>query len=136
MGGRPMAGHQVLVLRIGVRIPAPQLLKMSDALRIVVRHHGKLNGMALKTRKIEGNEVRIPDPQPGEVAVISRYGRERAMLFHPVDFHRLSDFERFLAEVAQLEPVSLSSDAVRAHREEDTPGEPITDPARLAEIFG
>src|ERR1039457_1914442 len=26
LGGRPMAGHQVLVLRIGVRIPAPQLL--------------------------------------------------------------------------------------------------------------
>ena len=25
LGGRPMAGHQVLVLRIGVRIPAPQL---------------------------------------------------------------------------------------------------------------
>src|SRR5581483_8559040 len=25
LGGRPMAGHQVLVLRIGVRVPAPQL---------------------------------------------------------------------------------------------------------------
>ena len=26
LGGRPMAGHQVLVLRIGVRVPAPQLI--------------------------------------------------------------------------------------------------------------
>lgn len=92
--------------------------------------------MALKTKTIGGNEVRIPDPQPGEVAVISRYGKERAMLVHPIDFHRLSDFERLLAEVSQLEPVSLSADAVRAHREADTPGEPITDPALLTEIFG
>ena len=105
-------------------------------MRIVVRHRGKLFNVALKTRTIGGNEVRIPDPQPGEVAVISRYGKERAMLMHPSDFNRLSQFEWLLAEVSQLEPVSLSEDAVRAHREADTPGEPITDPALLAEIFG
>jgi len=58
------------------------------------------------------------------------------MLMHPSDFNRLSQFEWLLAEVSQLEPVSLSEDAVRAHREADTPGEPITDPALLAEIFG
>jgi len=57
------------------------------------------------------------------------------MLVHPADFHRLSDLDQFLTEVARMEPISLSPDAVRAHREEDTPGEPITDPARLAEIF-
>jgi len=109
---------------------------LSHDSEIVVRHPDKLLGVALKTRTIGGNEVRIPDPQPGEVAVISRYGRERAMLVHPVDFHRLSAFERLLAEVSQLDAISFSSDAVRAHREEDTPGEPVTDPALLAEIFG
>ena len=31
LGGRPMAGHQVLVLRIGVRIPAPQLRSAPSA---------------------------------------------------------------------------------------------------------
>jgi hypothetical protein len=92
--------------------------------------------MALKTRTIGGNEVRVPDPEPGEVTVISRYGKERAMLIHPTDFHRLNDFDQLLLEVSRLEPITLSPDAIRAHREEDTPGEPITDPALITEIFG
>jgi hypothetical protein len=92
--------------------------------------------MALKTRTVSGNEVRIPDPQPGEVTVISRYGKDRAMLVHPTDFGRLNDLDQLLVEVARIEPITLSEDAIRAHREEDTPGKPITDPALLAEIFG
>jgi hypothetical protein len=92
--------------------------------------------MTLKTRTVSGNEVRIPDPQPGEVTVISRYGKDRAMLVHPTDFGRLNDLDQLLVEVSQIEPMALSVDAIRAHREEDTPGEPITDPALLAEIFG
>jgi hypothetical protein len=92
--------------------------------------------MALKTRTVSGNEVRIPDPQPGEVTVISRYGKDRAMLVHPTDFGRLNDLDQLLVEVSRIEPITLSEDAIRAHREEDTPGKPITDPALLAEIFG
>lgn len=92
--------------------------------------------MALKTRTVSGNEVRIPDPQPGEVTVISRYGKDRAMLVHPTDFGRLNDLDQLLVEVSQIEPITLSEDAIRAHREEDTSGKPITDPTLLAEIFG
>jgi hypothetical protein len=92
--------------------------------------------MALKTRTVSGNEVRIPDPQPGEVTVISRYGKDRAMLVHPTDFGRLNDLDQLLVEVSRIEPITLSEDTIRAHREEDTPGKPITDPALLAEIFG
>jgi len=92
--------------------------------------------MALKVKAVSGNEVRIPDPKPGEVAVISRYGKERAMLVHPADFDRLKHLDLLLTEVARLEPMDFSAEAIRAHREEDTPGEPITDPAALAEIFG
>jgi hypothetical protein len=92
--------------------------------------------VALRSRTIRGNEVRVPDPTPGEVDVISRYGKERAMLIHPTDFHRLDDFDRLLDEVAELGPFTPSPDAMRAHREEDTPGEPIVDPALLSEIFG
>lgn len=58
------------------------------------------------------------------------------MLIHPTDFHRLNDFDRLLDEVAGLESIPPSADAMRAHREEDTPGEPIVDPALLTEIFG
>lgn len=92
--------------------------------------------MALATKAISGSQVRIPDPRPGEVVVISRYGKERAMLMHPADFHRLDDLDELLTAASQLESLAPSMDAVRAHREEDTPSEPITDPVLLAEIFG
>jgi hypothetical protein len=92
--------------------------------------------MALATKLLGGNQVRIPDPEAGEVTVISRYGKERAMLIHPDDFHRLEALDRLLAEAAELGPLEPSPEALRAHVEEGTPGEPITDPARLAELFG
>jgi hypothetical protein len=91
--------------------------------------------MALRSKPVGGNDVRIPDPEPGEVTVISRYGRERAMLIHPTDFHRLDDLDQLLSTVSQLEPFAPSPDAVRAHHEENTPGQSITDPALLAKIF-
>jgi hypothetical protein len=37
---------------------------------------------------------------------------------------------------AALEPIALSDEAIKAHAEEGAPGEPITDPAALAELFG
>lgn len=95
-----------------------------------------LAGVAFITKRVSGNEVRIPDPEAGEATVISRYGNERAMLIHPEDFHRLNEFDRLLDEVSQLTPIALSGEAARAHVEEGTPGEPITDPAVLAQLFG
>ena len=92
--------------------------------------------MSFTERKIRGNEVRIPDPQPGEATVISRYGKERAIVIHPSDFNRLKETEQLLVEAAALEPIVLSREAMRAHSEEGMPGEPITDPAVLAELFG
>lgn len=92
--------------------------------------------MALSKRIVGGNQVRVPDPEPGEATVISRYGRERAMLLHPADFHRLSDVDRLLTDASRLEPLTLTAEAVGAHSEEDNPGEPVTDPAILAELFG
>lgn len=68
--------------------------------------------------------------------MISRYGKERAILVHPSDFHRLNDFDHLLAELSRTEPIALSPDALSAHRKEDTPGKPITDAAMLMEIFG
>lgn len=107
-----------------------------DENEIVVRDVLNCQSWRFTVRAISGNQVRIPDPKAGEVAVISRYGKERAILVHPADFDRLEHLDRLLSEVALLEPMVISSEAVRAHHEEDTPGEPITDPALLAEIFG
>jgi hypothetical protein len=92
--------------------------------------------MPFTAKKLSGNDVRVPDPKPGEATVISRYGKERAILIHPSDFNRLNEIEQLLAAAAALEPIALSKDAVAAHAEEGTPGEPITDPALLAELFG
>lgn len=92
--------------------------------------------MPFTAKTISGNEVRVPDPVPGEAAVISRYGKERAIVLHPADFNRLNELEQLIAAAAALEPIVLSEEAIRAHAEEGTPGEPITDPALLAELFG
>lgn|GEM_PF-2510900 len=95
-----------------------------------------LPAVTLTAKVVSGNEVRIPDPHAGEVTVISRYGKERAMLVHPDDFHRLDELDRMLAEAAELPSLEPTHQALRAHLEESTPGEPITDPAALAELFG
>ncbi len=92
--------------------------------------------MSYTERKISGNEVRVPDPVPGEATVISRYGKERAIVIHPSDFNRLKEIEQLLVDAAALEPIALSQEAIRAHSDEGMPSEPITDPAVLAELFG
>lgn len=92
--------------------------------------------MSVRVRRIDSNEARVPRPDPGQATVIERYGKERAIVLHPEDFHRLIELERLAEDAARLEPVMLSEEALRAHREEDTPGEPVTDPSVLAELFG
>ena len=109
---------------------------MSDHSVKVVRHWCYGISVPFIAKKISGNEVRVPDPVPGEAAVISRYGKERAIVLHPADFNRLNELEQLVAAAAALEPIALSEEAIRAHVEEGTPGEPITDPAVLAKLFG
>ena len=46
--------------------------------------------MPLTAKQLLGNQVREPEPVQGGVAVISRYGKERAIVIHPNDFHRLA----------------------------------------------
>jgi hypothetical protein len=49
------------------------------------------------------------------------------------DFHRL---DALVTAAAATEPLTLSDAASTAHREEDTPGEAVTDPTLLEELFG
>ena len=92
--------------------------------------------MSVRTKRIKSNEARVPRPDPGEATIIERYGKERAIVLHPEDFHRLLELDRVAEDAARLEPMKLSQEAIRAHREEGAPGEPVTDPAVLAELFG
>jgi hypothetical protein len=111
-------------------------VKMSIYMGKVVRHSCYGLPVPFTAKKISGNEVRVPDPKPGEATVISRYGKERAIVIHPTDFTRLNELDELLTVAAALEPIELSDDAIRAHGEEGAPGEPVTDPALLAELFG
>lgn len=52
------------------------------------------------------------------------------------DFHRLEALDRLLAEASERGLLEPSPEALRAHLDTGTPGEPITDPAVLAEFFG
>ena len=54
---------------------------------------------------------------------------------HPSDLTRLREIDEPLSSAAALEPIVLSKEAIRAHADEGAPGEPITDPALLAELF-
>jgi hypothetical protein len=92
--------------------------------------------MSVRLKRIKGNAVRVPRTDPGEATVIERYGKERAIVLHPDDFHRLLELEQLAEDAAALEPIELSDEAIRAHREEGTPGEAVTDPAVLAQLFG
>lgn len=102
----------------------------------VVRHLWYSRLVTLTARRISGSQVRVPDPVPGEAAVISRYGKERAIVIHPSDFHRLAALERLIGTAAALDPIELSDEAILAHREEGAPGDSVTDPAVLADLFG
>lgn len=87
-------------------------------------------------RRIDSNKTRIPATTPGQVTVVERYGKAKAIVLHPDDFHRLVEIGQLAEDAARLEPLRVSEEAIRAHREEGTPGEPVTDPSILAELFG
>jgi hypothetical protein len=78
----------------------------------------------------------LASTDPGEAAVIERYGKERAVVLHPDDFHRLLELDQLVEDTVALEPFQLSEEAIRAHREEATPGEPVTDPTVIEKLFG
>jgi hypothetical protein len=92
--------------------------------------------MALRLNALPGDKVRVPVLRRGEAAVISRYSQERAVLVHPDDFHRLEALDALLADAAATDSLDFSDAAIAAHRDEETPTEPITDPAQLDELFG
>jgi PHD/YefM family antitoxin component YafN of YafNO toxin-antitoxin module len=92
--------------------------------------------MSVRLRRIRGNDARVPRTDPGEAIVIERYGKERAIVLHPEDFHRVRELDQLAEDAAVLEPLNLSEEAIRAHREEGTPGEPVTDPAIIEKLFG
>lgn len=90
----------------------------------------------MKIESTQGDAVRIPKPRPGVATAVHRYREERAVILHPSDFHRLADVERIVTELSAFALIEPSATATSAHIDSDTPGSPVTDPAKLDELFG
>lgn len=70
----------------------------------------------IRTRHVQANETRLPEPEAGEAIVVSKYGddRRKAVILHPDDFDL---FERYRRIFAAREPyeMRMSDIAVAAH---------------------
>jgi hypothetical protein len=70
----------------------------------------------IRTRHVQANETRLPEPEAGEAIVVSKYGddRRKAVILHPDDFDL---FERYRRIFAAREPYEMrvSDIAVAAH---------------------
>lgn len=69
----------------------------------------------MHTRVVAANEVRIPEPGPGEVIVVERYGKPYAAV---IDADMLELLKRLVAMFGEQPPaeLSLGDVALRVHR--------------------
>lgn len=60
----------------------------------------------MRTKQVPANETRFPEPSPGEVIVVSKYGddRRKAVILHPDDYDL---FERYRRIFAAREPYEM-----------------------------
>jgi hypothetical protein len=72
-------------------------------------------GEHVKTRTVAANDVRIPDPVPGEVVVVERYGRPYAAI---IDTDALDMFLRMQAVFGEHVPheMGVSDLELTVHR--------------------
>lgn len=70
----------------------------------------------MRTRAVAANDVRIPEPVPGEAISVEKHGgrRRKAVLLHPSDFDR---FQRLLEIFEDSRPyeLELTEAALVAH---------------------
>ena len=86
---------------------------------------------------IKSNDVRLPQPQPGEALVVERYNAKhvKAVILHPDDFAELQGSSELLDDLA-VAP-ELSDLGVRAHQISELPeGELINDEASVRRLLG
>lgn len=77
----------------------------------------------MRTKTIPANEVRIPEPEAGEVVVIERYGKPYAAV---IDAEALDLFRRMLDVFGEHRPVELSlSNVALALHEMSEAGEDV-----------
>ena len=75
---------------------------------------------------ISSNDVRIPDPEPGQAVLVTRYGADnvRAVIVHPDDFAWLEAIvDAYRARSRPLE-LELTAEDLEAHAATDQDAEP------------
>jgi hypothetical protein len=92
--------------------------------------------MTLHSSPIKSNDVRVPQPQPGEALVVERYSAKhvKAVILHPDDFAELQSSSELLEDLV-VAP-ELSDLGARAHRIAESPeGELIDDEASVRRLL-
>lgn len=93
--------------------------------------------MALKSRTVKSNEVRVPDIEPGDAVLVERYGpgRLKAVILNPADFEELRESAELLDAVTGS--AELASDLAVAvhHRAEAPEGEVLEDAASVRALL-
>jgi len=75
---------------------------------------------------VSSNDVRIPDPEPGQAVLVTRYGADkvRAVIVHPEDFAWLEAIvDAYRARLRPLE-LELTAEDLEAHAAADRDDEP------------
>ena len=93
--------------------------------------------MALHSLPIKSNDVRLPDPQPGEALVVERYSAKhvKAVILHPDDFAELQGDSELLDDLGAAS--EMSDLGVRAHQIAESPeGELVDDEASVRRLLG
>ncbi len=93
--------------------------------------------MALHSSPIRSNDVRLPEPQPGEALVVERYSAEhvKAVILHPDDFAELQGDSELLDDLSAGS--ELSDLGVRAHQAVESPeGKLVDDKASVRRLLG
>jgi hypothetical protein len=88
----------------------------------------------MKEKTVNANSVRVPATAPGEVTKVTRYGEERVVLIHPVDYARLGRIDELITEMFPA-PAEPSEVAIEAYFELETPGEAVTDADTIHRLF-
>jgi hypothetical protein len=93
--------------------------------------------MALHSSPIKSNDVRLPEPRPGQALVVERYSAEhvKAVILHPDDFAELQGDSQLLDDLGAAS--DLSDLGVRAHQIAESPeGKLIDDEASVRRLLG
>lgn len=91
---------------------------------------------AIRIERRDSSTARVPNVEPGEAIVFTRYGEERTVALNPADFRRLLAFDEALEALAPDDQPQLTELERKALALEDEPGTPLEDPDAIREFLG